>query len=127
MAQSFSKNFGLYGERVGVLHVVANTRDAAARVEGQLKRISRAEITSTPGFGAKLVASILGDPALRALWQHDLETMSGRLADMRRRLYEGLTRRKTPGSWGHLLTDVSFELSLLPLPPANRKALDVSC
>ena len=107
VAQSFSKNFGLYSERVGALHVVARTRDGAARVEGMLKRISRAEITSAPAFGARIVAAVLHDPVLEAQWRQDLRTMSGRLRDMRKRLYEGLVRRDTPGRWGHILSDVS--------------------
>jgi aspartate aminotransferase len=110
VAQSFSKNFGLYGERVGALHVVvgaASDRGGVAdQVEAALKKISRAEITSTPGFGAKIVATVTRTPALRAQWQQDMQTMSGRLRDMRQRLYDELTRRETLGNWGHLLTDV---------------------
>ncbi|RMJ24547.1 hypothetical protein PHISP_04588 [Aspergillus sp. HF37] len=105
VAQSFSKNFGLYGERVGVLHVVTRNRASATKLESILKTIARAEITSSPGFGAKVVATIMQTTALREQWQRDLETMSGRLRDMRRKLYDGLTRRATPGNWGHLLTD----------------------
>ncbi|KAK4033567.1 pyridoxal phosphate-dependent transferase [Parachaetomium inaequale] len=116
VAQSFSKNFGLYSERVGALHVVARTRDGAARVEGMLKRISRAEITSTPAFGARIVAAVLHDPVLKAQWRQDLRTMNGRLGDMRKRLYDGLTRRNTPGSWGHILTDIGM-FSMTGLSP----------
>ncbi|KIM92880.1 hypothetical protein OIDMADRAFT_173656 [Oidiodendron maius Zn] len=108
VAQSFSKNFGLYGERVGALHIVTRTRDSAAKVEGVLKTISRAEITSAPGFGAKVVATIIQNPTLRGQWQDDLKTMSGRLRDMRKRLYDELTKRHTPGNWGHLLTDIGM-------------------
>ncbi|KAF5704414.1 aspartate aminotransferase [Fusarium mundagurra] len=107
VAQSFSKNFGLYGERVGALHVVTRNNDTAAKVETTLKQISRAEITSTPGFGAKVVATIYQNPGLREQWHRDLDTMSSRLRDMRMQLYEELMKRGTPGDWGHLLTDVS--------------------
>jgi aspartate aminotransferase len=106
VAQSFSKNFGLYGERTGALHIVTCTRDSAAKVEGVLKTITRAEITSTPGFGAKVVATIFNNPALRVQWQEDLTTMSSRLKYMRQRLYDELTKRGTPGNWGYLLTGV---------------------
>ncbi|KAF9768359.1 hypothetical protein IL306_014360 [Fusarium sp. DS 682] len=108
VAQSFSKNFGLYGERVGALHIVTRNQNTAARVEAALKQISRAEITSTPGFGAKVVATIVQNPELREQWQQDLDTMSSRLRDMRRRLYDELTKRDTPGNWGHLLTDIGM-------------------
>jgi aspartate aminotransferase len=108
VAQSFSKNFGLYGERVGVLHIVTRTRNSAAKAELALKTLSRAEITSTPAFGAKVVATILQNPLLRKQWQEDLTTMSGRLREMRKRLYNELIKRNTPGNWAHLLTDVSI-------------------
>jgi aspartate aminotransferase len=108
VAQSFSKNFGLYGERVGALHVVARSPDSAAKVEAKLKKIQRAEITSTPSFGAKIVATIVQDATLREQWHQDMRTMSGRLQDMRKRLHAELIKRSTPGNWDHLLTDVGL-------------------
>lgn len=112
VAQSFSKNFGLYGERIGALHIVTRNHSSAAKVEAVLKKISRAEITSAPCFGARVVATIIQSRELKEQWHEDLKTMSGRLREMRRRLYEGLTRRNTPGNWGHLLTDVSVSCLL---------------
>lgn len=106
VAQSFSKNFGLYGERIGVLHVVTRNRNTAGRVEAVLKKMHRAEITSTPSFGARVIATIMQEPALHEQWLRDLESMSSRMKDMRKRLYDELTERETPGNWGHLLTDV---------------------
>ncbi|KAG0154902.1 hypothetical protein PDIDSM_474 [Penicillium digitatum] len=108
VAQSFSKNFGLYGERIGALHIVALNEESAGKVEAVLKKISRAEITSTPSFGAKIVASIFHTPELKEQWCRDLKTMSSRLGDMRKQLYDGLMQRNTPGNWGHLLTDVGM-------------------
>ncbi|KUJ22229.1 PLP-dependent transferase [Mollisia scopiformis] len=108
VTQSFSKNFGLYGERVGVLHIVTRTRGSAAKAESALKTLSRAEITSAPAFGAKVVATILQDQVLREQWQEDLKTMSGRLRHMRKRLYDELIKRNTPGNWAHLLTDIGM-------------------
>ncbi|OAA66679.1 aspartate aminotransferase [Niveomyces insectorum RCEF 264] len=105
VAQSFSKNFGLYGERVGALHIVSRDSDAAVRVEGALQTVYRAEITASPGFGAKIVSTIFQTPDLKRQWQQDLKTMSGRLKYMRRRLYDELSKRSTPGNWDHLLTD----------------------
>ncbi|KAI8714941.1 Aminotran-1-2 domain-containing protein [Fusarium sp. LHS14.1] len=64
ITQSFSKNFGLYGERIGVLHVVALDAKAATNTTPLLTQISRAEITSCPSYGARIVAEILGDPIL---------------------------------------------------------------
>ncbi|KAI0102037.1 aspartate aminotransferase-like protein [Nemania sp. FL0031] len=116
VAQSFSKNFGLYGERLGALHVVAGNRDVAEKVGAVLKRIARAEITSPPGFAAKLVATIVQTPELREQWQRDMKTMSSRLRNIRQRLYDELTKRDTPGNWDHLVTDIGM-FSMTGLTP----------
>ncbi|RWA14539.1 hypothetical protein EKO27_g585 [Xylaria grammica] len=120
--ESFSKNFGLYGERVGALHVVTSDRDTADRVEKVLRKISRAEISSTPSFGAKIVATIVQNPDLREQWHRDMKTMSNRLGIMRRRLYEELTKRGPPGNWDHLLTDIGM-FSMTGLSPEKVKVL----
>lgn len=108
VAQSFSKNFGLYGERVGALHVVCRTEGARSKVLSLLARLSRAEITTCPINGSKIVAKILEDEDLKLQWQNDLFQMSDRMRSMRQRLVGALRNRQTPGSWGHILTDVSF-------------------
>jgi len=108
VAQSFSKNFGLYGERVGALHVVCRSESAQAKTLGMLTRLSRAEITTPPINGARIVAKILGDEKLMAQWLADLAHMSDRMRLMRGRLVEGLRKRRTPGSWDHILSDVGL-------------------
>lgn len=107
VAESFSKNFGLYGERVGALHVVCRTETAQAKTLGMLTRLSRAEITTPPINGARIVAKILEDGNLKEQWLADLLHMSDRMSSMRSKLVEGLRNRHTPGSWDHILTDVS--------------------
>lgn len=106
VAQSFSKNFGLYGERVGALHVATQSENESARVLGALVKLSRAEITTPPIHGAKIVSTILNNERLYRQWQEDLVKMSSRMKHMRKRLYDELDRRSTPGSWEHILTDV---------------------
>jgi aspartate aminotransferase len=71
-----------------------------------LTQISRAEITSCPSYGARIIAEILGDQKLYTQWLKDLITMSERMKIMRRKLYEGLQRRGVQGAWQHLLSDV---------------------
>lgn len=107
VAQSFSKNFGLYGERVGVLHVVCRTEMARSKTLSMLSRLSRAEITTAPINGAKIVAKVLGDADLKQQWEKDLLHMSARMKSMRKRLVDTLLKYQTPGSWDHILTDVS--------------------
>jgi len=106
VAQSFSKNSGLYGERVGVLHMVALETETAVKVTPLLTQLSRAEITSCPSYGARIIATILSNPTLYDQWLQDLVTMSERMKSMRKALYQGLQRRSVRGSWEHLLTDV---------------------
>ncbi|KAM0492221.1 hypothetical protein ACHAP8_010084 [Fusarium lateritium] len=108
VAQSFSKNFGLYGERIGVLHVVALETKTAAKITPLLTQLSRAEITSCPSYGARIVAEILSNPNLYEQWLRDLVTMSERMKGMRKALYQGLQRREVKGSWDYLLTDIGM-------------------
>lgn len=116
VAQSFSKNFGLYGERVGVLHVVCRSKSAKPNVLAALERLSRAEITTPPINGAKIVAKVLGDDNLRQQWQRDLRHMSRRMVSMRQRLVAELQKRQTPGSWDHILNEVGVQLLLILAP-----------
>ena len=53
--QSFAKNAGLYGERVGALHVVSPSKEGAARIKSQLSVLARSEISNPPAHGARLV------------------------------------------------------------------------
>lgn len=73
-----------------------------------LTRLSRAEITTSPINGARIVAKVLEDEILKEQWLADLLHMSDRMRSMRRKLVEGLRKRHTPGSWDHILTDVSL-------------------
>ena len=97
VANSFSKSFSLYGERVGALTVVAAERDEATRVLSQLKRIIRANYSNPPTHGGQIVATVLNSPALRALWEDELATMRDRIKLMRATLVERLHVR-IPGS-----------------------------
>ncbi len=86
VANSFSKNFSLYGERVGALSIVAPHADAAARALSQLKRVVRANYSNPPTHGGRVVASVLTTPALRARWEAELAAMRERIKDMREAL-----------------------------------------
>lgn len=66
--QSFSKNFGLYGERCGVLHVVCGHETAAKNVHDQLRCLIRWEFSSSPAYGSRLVNIILEDESLTKRW-----------------------------------------------------------
>lgn len=86
VATSFSKNFSLYGERVGALSVVCAEAQEAQRVLSQLKVMIRSNYSNPPTHGAKAVAAVLADPALRRLWHEELAQMRDRIHAMRERL-----------------------------------------
>lgn len=106
VAQSFSKNMGLYGERVGALHVLAATAEAASKLKGHLARLQRGHISQPPTRGAKIAATILTSPSLFQEWQFDLREMSGRIRNMRHALHDQLLSLGTPGSWEHIRSQV---------------------
>ena len=83
VATSFSKSFSLYGERVGALSVVCESREEAARVLSQLKRVIRTNYSNPPTHGAQVVALVLTAPALRAMWEEELAGMRLRIKEMR--------------------------------------------
>ncbi|KAF7520822.1 hypothetical protein PCG10_008748 [Penicillium crustosum] len=101
VAQSFSKNFGLYGERVGALHLVVPQHLSAKGALSELMLISRAEYSNPPRFGASIVETVLGDQGLRAQWKVDLNTMSSRIQRMRGLLRQRL-EKETQGDWSHV-------------------------
>jgi len=109
VCQSFAKNAGLYGERIGALHLISPTKDKAERVRSQMSVLQRSEISNPPSFGARLMSLILNDPVLFEEWKHDIGTMAGRIISMRKELYRLLTEElKTPGSWTHIVEQIGM-------------------
>lgn len=92
VANSFSKNFSLYGERVGGLSVVCRDADEAERVLGQLKLAVRRSYSSPPMTGGLLVATVLGNDDLRAQWESEVDTMRVRMDSVRKLLAEEIRK-----------------------------------
>lgn len=90
IASSFSKNFGLYNERVGALTLVAEDADAATAALSQLKLCIRANYSNPPAHGAAIVATIWNDPELRAEWEGEVKAMRERINEMRSLFVETL-------------------------------------
>ena len=101
VANSFSKSFSLYGERVGALTVLTGSREQSERVLSQLKRVIRTNYSNPPTHGAALVSAVLASAELRAQWEKELAGMRERIRSMRERLVEGLAKRR-------VATDFSF-------------------
>ncbi|MEA9390664.1 amino acid aminotransferase [Acerihabitans sp. TG2] len=83
IASSYSKNFGLYNERVGACTLVAADAETADKVFSQLKSCIRANYSNPPAHGAAIVATILDNEALKALWEQELTEMRQRIQRMR--------------------------------------------
>ena len=90
VATSFSKSFSLYGERVGALSVVCESKGEAERVLSQLKRVIRSNYSNPPTHGAQVVTLVLSTPSLRAQWEAELATMRERIKTMRVALQQKL-------------------------------------
>lgn len=106
VAQSFSKNFGLYGERVGALHILANEPGVKPAVQSQLVRVLRSEISSGTAFGSRVAAEVLGDSDLKTHFLEENKKMSSRIKIMRAALVAELERLGTPGDWSHITNQV---------------------
>jgi aromatic-amino-acid transaminase len=102
VATSFSKSFSLYGERVGALSVVCESRDEAERVLSQLKRVIRTNYSNPPTHGAQVVAMVLTTPALRALWEDELAGMRRRIKQMRVALKSKLESKGLNQDFGYI-------------------------
>jgi len=90
VSTSFSKSFSLYGERVGALSVLCESKEEAARVLSQLKIVIRTNYSNPPTHGGAIVAAVMADPKLRALWEEELAAMRVRIKAMRQKLVDGL-------------------------------------
>ena len=90
VSTSFSKSFSLYGERVGALSVLCENKEEAGRVLSQLKIVIRTNYSNPPTHGGAIVAAVLANPELRALWEKELGEMRVRIKSMRQRLVDGL-------------------------------------
>ncbi|KAG5467196.1 hypothetical protein CUR178_00837 [Leishmania enriettii] len=108
LAQSFSKNMGLYNERTGTLSLLLKDKTKRADVKSVLESMIRAEYTSPPAHGARLAHIILSNNELRKEWEAELAAMAERIRTMRRIVYEELLRLETPGSWEHVINQIGM-------------------
>ncbi|KRG72983.1 aromatic amino acid aminotransferase [Stenotrophomonas chelatiphaga] len=96
VANSYSKSFSLYGERVGALSIVAPNATEAKAVQSQIKRIIRTIYSSPSNHGAALVAGVLNSPELRTLWEAELTEMRERIHALRHGLVDRLAALGAP-------------------------------
>jgi aromatic-amino-acid transaminase len=104
VSTSFSKSFSLYGERVGALSVLCESKEEASRVLSQLKIAIRTNYSNPPTHGGAVVATVLGTPELRTLWEKELGEMRDRIKLMRHKLVDGLAAAGVKQDM-HFITD----------------------
>ena len=93
VCSSFSKNFGLYNERVGALTVVAGDADAAEKAFSHVKSCIRSNYSNPPAHGGAVVTKILATPELRALWEQEVTDMRDHINGLRRAFVAELQRQ----------------------------------
>ncbi|KAF5185508.1 Aspartate aminotransferase protein [Thalictrum thalictroides] len=109
VAQSYSKNLGLYSERIGAMNVICSSSDVAVRVKSQLKRIARPMYSNPPIHGAKIVANVVGDPTLFNEWKEEMELMAGRIKTVRQKLFDSLSAKDKSGKdWSFILKQIGM-------------------
>lgn len=111
-AQSFSKNFSLYGERIGNLTIIFNNPMMMINVKSQFTYLIRGNYSNPPSYGSKIVEHIMNNAELFNEWKLNIKTMSDRIKEMRLLLVEKLEELETIGNWSHLKNHIGmFSLS----------------
>lgn len=108
LSQSFAKNMGLYGMRIGALHVVTSTQEEKTNVTDKLKTIIRPMYSSPPVEGARIVSEIVNDPLLHRLWMSELKLMANRIGEMRVQLKSKLEAVGSTKNWTHITKQIGM-------------------
>ena len=102
IAASCSKNFGIYRERTGILMAVAKDTAQSALAQDNLNFLNRQNFSFPPYHGARVVTTILSDPALRAEWEAELEETRNGMLGLRKQLADELKRLTNSDRFGFL-------------------------
>ena len=108
LAQSFAKNFGMYGQRTGCFSMINNSKEEADIVLSHLKLIARRCYSSPPKYGAQLIDIVLSDEDLYKLWKEDLVLMSSRIHEMRIALHKNLNDLGSKKNWDHIRDQIGM-------------------
>lgn len=121
ICSSFSKNFGLYRERVGAVTFIAESADRCGVVASQVKRNIRTNYSNPPAHGAQLVTTILGDAALRKQWEEEVADMRQRINDMRNLFVAKLKQLDAPDDYSFVANQRGmFSFSGLAKPQVEK-------
>lgn len=108
LCQSYAKNFGLYGQRVGCLSIICDSKDEANVALGHLKQYARRMYSNPPKHGALLANTVWSDKELTQEWYEDLVLMSSRIQDMRTSLYQELKNAGSKLNWDHIMKQIGM-------------------
>ena len=108
LAQSFAKNMGLYGERVGAFSIVCDSAEEKARVDSQIKIIVRPLYSNPPVHGARIASTVLTDDALYKQWLGEVKDMAERIMKMRDLLKGNLEKLGSKHDWSHITSQIGM-------------------
>jgi len=108
VSQSYSKNMGLYGERVGAVTFVVRNKDELQRVLSQLRLTIRRLYSNPPRHGAQIASRVLNTPQLRDLWLSEVKVMADRIITMRKTLVENLKKEGSSHNWQHIIDQIGM-------------------
>lgn len=121
VAQSYAKNFGLYGQRIGALNVVTNSAAETKTVLSNLNQVIRPMYSNPPAHGARIVSLVFNTPELNELWQKEVAEMANRLKWCRDTLVKHLEALGSRHSWRHISDQIGmFAYSGLTQPQVER-------
>jgi aspartate aminotransferase len=108
LAQSFAKNMGLYGERVGAFSIVCESTEEKKRVDSQVKILVRPLYSNPPVHGARIASEILNDSSLNQQWLGEVKGMADRIITMRALLKENLEKLGSKHDWSHITSQIGM-------------------
>ncbi|EEB15916.1 aspartate aminotransferase, putative [Pediculus humanus corporis] len=108
LAQSFAKNMGLYGERVGAFSLITTSKDEMERLLSQLKIIIRPMYSNPPIHGSRIVTEILSDCELKSQWLKDVKLMADRIIGVRSQLHDCLKKEGSSKDWSHITDQIGM-------------------
>ena len=103
VCSSYSKNFGLYSERVGAVGLVAASAASTTASLSQLKKVVRSNYSNPPRHGGAIVATVLADAELTKIWREELEEMRLRITSLREEFVAGMAQQAGAPDYAFLL------------------------
>ncbi|KAI1761603.1 aspartate aminotransferase [Hypoxylon sp. FL1150] len=127
LAQSFAKNMGLYGERVGAFSILASDAEEKKRIDSQVKILIRPLYSNPPLHGARIAAEILNTPNLNQQWLGEVKDMAERIITMRALLKQNLEKLGSAHDWSHITSQIGmFAYTGLDAPAMEKLAKEYS-